>query len=352
MTGYLILENGEIFEGERIGYNADAVMELVLNDENFGYIETITDPSYYGQGIVFSYPLIGNYGIVPEYCESDGIWVQGIFIQEIAEFESNVPSKINFDKYLRDLKIPGLCGIDVKKIESIIKSEGTLNAYLTSTINNIDTIMEKIKNYRIENPVKQVTSKQIRVYGRGKEKRIALLDYGFKHSIVNSLLKRNVEIHIFPANTSAEVILNSNPDGIVISNGPGNPEKFENLNSVKKLLDKDIPILGIGLGHQVIAISSGFKTKKLKYGHRGINYTVKDLRRNRIYVTSQNHQYVVDEDTVKPNVADILYRNLCDNTIAGLVYKNKNVLTVQFEPEACPGPLDTNFIFDNFIKKI
>ena len=352
MTGYLILENGEIFEGERIGYNCDSVMELVINDENTGYIETITDPSYYGQGIVFSYPLIGNYGVIPEYCESDGIWAQGVFIQELAEFESNIPSKISLDKYLRDLKVPGLCGINVKKIENIIKTEGTLNAYLTSSISDIDSIMDKIKKYKIEDPVKHVTSNQIRLYGRGKEKKIALLDYGFKHSIVNSLLKRNVEICIFPANSSAETILNYNPDGVVISNGPGNPEDYRHLGNIQKILYKEIPVLGIGLGHQIIAISCGFKIKKLKYGHRGINYIVKDLRRNRIYVTSQNHQYVVDENSIDSSIADVLYRNLSDNTIAGLVYKSRNILTVQFEPEACPGPLDTNFIFDNFIKKI
>ena len=353
MTGYLILENGEIFEGERIGYNLDTAMELVINDENIGYCESITDPSYFGQGILFTFPLIGNYGMILDDCESNNVWASAILIQEVAEFESNAKSKVNFDKFLRDYKVPGLAGLDVKKISNIIKTEGTLKAFLTSSINNIDEIMKIIKDYNIENSVQNVTSKQKKIYGRGKEKRIAILDLGFKHGIVNAFLKRNVEVDTFPAYSYAEEILAVKPDGIVISNGPGNPNDLDKIiKNIKKLLDSKIPILGIGLGHELIAISYGFEIEKLKYGHRGNDYVVKDIRRNRLYVTSQNHEYVVSEKTVKKDIADILYKNISDNTIAGLFYKTNNAFTVQFEPEGCPGPLDTGFIFDNFIKKI
>ena len=353
MTGYLVLENGEIFEGERIGCNTDTALELVCNDESLGYIETITDPSYYGKGIVFTFPLIGNYGMIHEDFESDGVWAQAIFIQEIAEFESSFPKKENFDKYLREFKIPGLSGIDVNKIADIIRKEKTMKAYLTSTLNNIDDIMGKIKSYKIENPVQVVTSKQIRTYGRGKNKKIALFDLGFKHGIVNALLKRDTEVTIYPANTNAEVILANNPNGIVISNGPGNPEDLKYpIKTIKKLLDSNIPVLGIELGHLAIALAEDFKVEKLSEKHIGINYTVKELKRNRLYVTAQNNEYTVTEESVDKNAAEVSYKNLKDNTIAGLIYKNKNIFTIAFSPEACPGPLDTNFIFDNFIKKI
>ncbi len=353
MTGFLILENGEIFEGERIGYNQDVVMELVVNNENFGYIETLTDPSYYGQGIVFSYPLVGNYGIIPEYCESDNIWASAIFVQEIAEFESNIPNKINFDKYLRDYKVPGLSGIDVGKLENIIKKEGSLKAYLTSTINNMDEILEEIKNYKIENPVMNITTKSIKKYGKGKFKKLAVLDLGLKHGIVNSLLKRNTEVIIYPANTSADVILYDQPNGIVITNGPGNPESMDNIiKTVKVLCNKNIPILGIGLGHELIGIANGFKTEKLKNGNHGINFAVKDVKKNKIYMTSQNFEYAISKDSINYSIADIIFQNIDTGIVVGLYYKNCNAITVQFEPEGCPGPLDMNFIFDDFIGKI
>lgn len=353
MIGYLVLENGEIFEGERIGANIDTACEVVFNTGMVGYIETFTDPSYAGQGIVMTYPLIGNYGVIPEDTESDEIWAKAIFIHELAEFESNFRTKFNLDKFLRDYKIPGITNINTRKLTKILRDAGTMKGYVTSNISNIDEIMEKIKVYEVGHVVEQVTSKEIKVYGRGKQIKIALMDYGFKHNIVNSLLKREAEVTIYPANTSVEKVIASKPDGIMLSNGPGDPRDCTlQIENVKKLYNSNIPILGICLGHQLMGIANGAKTAKLKYGHRGPNHPVKDLKTDRVYITSQNHGYYILEESVNPNIAEISHINLNDGTVEGIRYKNKNVFTVQFHPEACPGPEDTAYIFDDFIDLI
>ncbi len=350
MVGYLVLENGEIFEGERIGYNVDTACEVVFNTGMVGYIETFTDPSYAGQGIVMTYPLIGNYGITPEDTESDKIWAKAVFIHELAEFESNFRTKENLEKFLRDYKIPGLTNINTRKLTKILRDAGTMKGYITSNINDIDDIMQKIKEYEVGKVVDIVTSKEIKVYGKGKKKKVALMDYGFKHNIVNSLLKRDVEVTVFPADTPAEEIIAMKPDGIMLSNGPGDPKDCEfQIKNVKKLYDTNIPILGICLGHQLMGIALGAKTAKLKYGHRGPNHPVKDLKEDRVHITSQNHGYYILDESINKDVAEISHINLNDGTVEGLRYKNKKIFTVQFHPEACPGPEDTAYIFDEFI---
>lgn len=353
MVGYLVLENGEIFEGERIGANIDTACEVVFNTGMAGYIETFTDPSYAGQGIVMTYPLIGNYGVIPEDTESDEIWAKAVFIHELAEFESNFRTKFNLDKFLRDYKIPGIANINTRKLTKILRDAGTMRGYVTSNISNLDEIMEKIKAYEVGNVVDKVTSKNIQVYGKGKDIKIALMDFGFKHNIVNSLLKRGAEVTVFPATTPAEDVIETNPDGIMLSNGPGDPQNCNfQIQNVKKLYNTNIPILGICLGHQLMGIANGSKTAKLKYGHRGPNHPVKDLKEDRVYITSQNHGYYIVEESVDKNVAEVSHINLNDGTVEGLRYKNKDIFTVQFHPEACPGPEDTAYIFDEFIKLI
>ena len=353
MVGYLVLENGEIFEGERIGYNIDTACEVVFNTGMVGYIETFTDPSYAGQGIVMTYPLIGNYGVIPEDYESDDIWAKAVFIHELAEFESNFRTKFNLDKFLRDYKVPGLTNINTRKLTKILRDSGTMKGYVTSNISNIDDIMEKIKNYEVGNVVEKVTSKEVKVYGKGKSIRIALMDYGFKHNIVNSLLKRGAEVTVFPADTTAEKVIAIKPDGIMLSNGPGDPKNCEfQIANVKKLYNTDIPILGICLGHQLMGLANGAKTAKLKYGHRGPNHPVKDLKEDRVHITSQNHGYYIVENSIDKKIAEVSHINLNDGTVEGLRYKNKDIFTVQFHPEACPGPEDTAYIFDEFIDLI
>lgn len=353
MIGYLVLENGDIFEGERIGYNVDTACEVVFNTGMVGYIETFTDPSYAGQGIVMTYPLIGNYGIIPEDSESDKIWAKAIFIHDLAEFESNFRTKQNLDKFLKDFRVPGLTNVNTRKLTKVLRNSGTMKGYLTSNISNMNEIKERIKAYTVGNVVDLVTSREIKTYGKGKNKRVALLDYGFKHNIVNSLLKRDVEVTVFPANTTAEKIIAFKPDGIMLSNGPGDPKDCEfQIRNLKRLYEQNIPILGICLGHQLMGIATGAKTAKLKYGHRGPNHPVKDLKKDRVYITSQNHGYYILEGSVNPKIAEVSHINLNDRTVEGLKYKNKNISTVQFHPEACPGPEDTAYIFDDFVKSL
>lgn len=353
MLGYLVLENGEIFEGERIGCEIDTACEVVFNTGMVGYIETFTDPSYAGQGIVMTYPLIGNYGVIPEDYESEKIWAKAVFIHKLAEFESNFRTKFNLEKFLRDYKIPGLTNVNTRKLTKILRDAGTMRGYLTSNIDNMDFIMKKIKEYEVGLVVNEVTSKEIKSYGKSKEKQIALMDYGFKHNIVNSLLKRDVGVTVYPANTPAEKVLETSPDGIMLSNGPGNPEDCTfQIEQVKKFYNSDIPILGICLGHQLMGLANGAKTAKLKYGHRGPNHPVKDLKNDRVYITSQNHGYYIVEDSINPKIAEVSHINLNDGTVEGIRYKNKKIFTVQFHPEACPGPEDTAYIFDEFVNLV
>ena len=345
MVGYLVLENGEIFEGERIGYNADTVCEVVFNTSMVGYIETLTDPSYYGQGIVMTYPLIGNYGVMPEDYESEGIFAKAVFVHEIADFESNFRKKFNFDKFLKDFKVPGLSNINTRKLVRMLRDSGTMKGYLTSNISNVDEIMKKIKEYRIERAVDKVTSNQIRVYGRGKEKKVAVIDYGVEHNLINSLLKRNCEVTVFPANVQAEKVLSMKPDGIMLSNGPGDPADYEyQINTVKKLCSSNVPILGIAFGHQLMGLANGFKIGKLKYGHRGPNHPVKDLRKDIVHITNQNHGYYIKEESINKNIAEVSHVNLNDGTNEGLRYKNKKIFTIQFYPE------DADYIYDEFME--
>ncbi len=354
MIGYLVLENGEILEGERIGNTTiDTACEVVFNTGMAGYLETFTDPSYAGQGIVMTYPLIGNYGVIPEDFESEQVWAKAVFIHELAEFESNFRRKDSLNKFLRDYKIPGLTNINTRKLTRILREAGTMKGYITSSIENMTEIMQKIKSYEIGQVVRKVSTNQPISYGKGNKKQIVLMDYGFKHNIVNSFLKRNVGVTVCPSTMPVERILELNPDGILLSNGPGDPEYCgKEIEIIKKLCKTDLPILGICLGHQLMALAHGFKTARLKYGHRGPNHPVKDLENGKVYITSQNHGYYVVEDSIKPEIAKVSYINLNDNTVEGICYQNKNIVTVQFHPEACPGPQDTNYLFDQFVNQL
>ena len=353
MKGYLVLENGEIFEGERIGDVKDTLCEVVFNTSMAGYIETFTDPSYYGQGIVMTYPLIGNYGVISEDGESEKVWAKAVFIHELAEIESNFRSELDLNSLLRAYKVPGLKDVNTRRLTKTLRDNGTMKGKLVSETANLDEIIEEIKAYKIVNPVDIVTRKRSIVYGNGKAKQVALIDYGSKDNIINSLLKRNVSVCVYPAKTEARMILATRPDGIVLSNGPGDPEDcVEEIEVLKKLLKTNIPIFGICLGHQLMALANGFKTGKLKDGHRGANHPVKDLETGKISITSQNHGYYVLEDSINPEIAKVSHINLNDGTVEGIEYKEKNIFTVQFHPESCPGPEDTNYLFDKFIDLI
>ncbi|MCI9017244.1 MAG: carbamoyl phosphate synthase small subunit [Clostridia bacterium] len=352
MKGYLVLENGEIFEGETIGYQKESICEIVFNTSMTGYLEIFTDPSYAGQGVVMTYPLIGNYGLTQEDQESKKPWVEAVFVHEIAEIESNFRSKLHINDFLKQNGIPGLQGINTRKLTKVLRQKGTMKGKITTDITNIEKIVEEIKRYEITNLVEKVSSNEHVVYGNGKIK-IALLDFGAKQNIINSLVKRGCEVTVFPQQTQAQEILSKNFHAIVLSNGPGNPEDCEvAIKNIKELYKSDKPILGICLGHQLMGLATGAKTCRLKYGHRGPNHPVKDVMTGRVSITSQNHGYVIEEDSINKDIAEISHINLNDGTIEGLRYKGKNILTVQYHPEACPGPEDSRYIFDDFIEII
>lgn len=354
MIGYLVLENGEIFEGERIGAtNIDTACEVVFNTGMAGYLETFTDPSYAGQGIVMTYPLIGNYGVIPEDFESEQIWAKAVFIHELAEFESNFRKKDSLNKFLRDYRIPGLTNINTRKLTKVLREAGTMKGYVTSSLNNLSEIMQKIKDYEVSYVVRQVSTKQPISYGKNNAKQIVLMDYGFKHNIVNSFLKRGVGVTVCPSTMPASKILEWKPDGILLSNGPGDPAScLKEIDIIKDLSKSNLPILGICLGHQLMALAHGFQTAKLKYGHRGPNHPVKDLANGKVSITSQNHGYYVVADSVNPEIAEVSHINLNDDTVEGIRYKKENIFTVQFHPEACPGPEDMAYLFDEFVARL
>ena len=350
MKGYLVLENGDIFEGERIGYKKDAICEVVFNTSMTGYLEVFTDPSYAGQGVVMTYPLIGNYGLTKEDQESKKAWQEAVFVHEIAEVESNFRSTMNIIDFLKENEVPGLQGVNTRKLTKVLRENGTMKGKLTSNISNVEEIIKEIKEYEIKNLVEKVTSNQITTYGEGKIN-IALLDFGAKQNIINSLVKRNCKVTVFPQDTNYKKLLSSEFDGIVLSNGPGNPEDCKiAIENIKHLYEECTkPILGICLGHQLMGLATGAKTYKLKYGHRGPNHPVQDLKTKRVCITSQNHGYAIEESSINPQIAEISHININDKTVEGLRYKGKNILTVQYHPEACPGPEDSSYIFDEFL---
>ena len=350
MKAFLILEDGQIFEGRSFGAVKEAVCEVVFNTSMTGYLEVLTDPSYQGQGVVMTYPLIGNYGICYEDMESERVWPSAFIVREISRFSSNFRREGDIDDFLKDQDVPGICGIDTRALTKILREKGTMNGMITTNENfDIEEVMEKIKNYRVTDAVKTVTCKESRHY-EGDGFKVALLDLGTKNNIERCLVDRGCDVTVYPAGTKAETIIAAEPDGIMLSNGPGDPKECRDIiEELKKLYETDIPICAICLGHQLMALANGGDTEKMKYGHRGGNHPVKDLKTGKVYISSQNHGYVVKDGSVDRNIAEVAFINVNDKTVEGLHYLNKNILTVQFHPEACPGPVDSNFLFDEFM---
>ena len=350
MKAFLILEDGTVFTGTSIGSTRDMISEIVFNTSMTGYLEVLTDPSYAGQAVVMTYPLIGNYGITPDM-ESKKAWPDGYIVRELSRMPSNFRCEGTIQDFLKEQDIPGIAGIDTRALTKILREKGTMNGMITTNENfDLDEILPKLHAYTVGDVVSKVTCQEPYVL-EGNGPRVALMDFGDKTNIAKSLNKRGCQVTIYPADTTAEEIIASRPDGIMLSNGPGDPETCtEIIGQIKKLYETDIPIFAICLGHQLMALANGAKTYKLKYGHRGGNHPVKDLTNNRVYISSQNHGYVVDMDTVKPEVAVPAFVNVNDGTNEGLRYVGKNIFTVQYHPEASPGPKDSAYLFDRFLK--
>lgn len=383
MKAFLILEDGTVFEGVHIGADREIISEIVFNTSMAGYLEVLTDPSYAGQAVCMTYPLIGNYGVCREDMESKKIWPDAFIVRELSRIPSNFRCDASIQEILEEYGIPGIAGIDTRALTKILREKGTMNGCITT---NADYVMEEIrkrlKEYDMGNVVDIVTCKEKYMlkgtrelsengplsgsarYTGEKEKRpslvktlngagkkVALLDLGAKDNIAKSLAARGCDVTVYPARTAAEEILSANPDGIMLSNGPGDPKVCtEVIENVKKLYESDTPIFAICLGHQLMALATGADTFKMKYGHRGGNHPVKDLATGRVYISSQNHGYVVDMDKLDEKVAKPAFVNVNDGTCEGLAYTGKNIFTVQFHPEACPGPQDSGYLFDRFIQ--
>lgn len=350
MKAFLILEDGNVFTGTGIGSAREVISEIVFNTSMTGYLEVLTDPSYAGQAVVMTYPLIGNYGITPDM-ESERPWVDGYIVRELSRMPSNFRSEGTIQDFLMRHDIPGIAGIDTRALTKILREKGTMNGMITTDENyHIEEVISRLKAYRAGNVVDKVTCTEQKVL-KGKGKRVALMDFGAKNNIAQSLHHRGCEVKIYPAHTTAAEILKENPDGIMLSNGPGDPKECtEIIAEIKKLYESDTPIFAICLGHQLMALAAGADTNKLKYGHRGGNHPVKDLKTNRVYISSQNHGYVVDTNTLDEKIAEPAFINVNDGTNEGLTYVGKNIFTVQFHPEACPGPQDSAYLFDRFIE--
>ena len=344
--GYLILQDGQVFEGVRFGAETDTVGELVFTTGMCGYVETLTDPSYAGQIVMQTYPLIGNYGIIRKDFEG-ACCVKGYVVREYCDTPSNFRTDCDLDTYLKEQGVPGLCGVDTRELTRIIREHGVMNAAI---FDEIPADLTPIETYAVTGVVEAVSCKESSVHpAEGEERfRVSLLDYGAKRNIVRELQKRGCTVTVLPATTSAEEILAADPDGVMLSNGPGDPaENTYQIEQIRKLLGK-VPMFGICLGHQLTALAAGGSTYKLKYGHRGVNQPVRDLNGVRTYITSQNHGYAVDGDTVK--LGKVRFVNANDGTCEGIDYPELKAFTVQFHPEACTGPKDMTFLFDRFVE--
>ena len=350
MKAFLILEDGTVFEGTSIGSTREVVSEIVFNTSMTGYLEVLTDPSYAGQAVCMTYPLIGNYGITDDM-ESSRPWPDGFIVRELSRIPSNFRCKGTIQDFLVKHNITGISGIDTRALTKILRDRGTMNGMITTNENyNFEEIKPKLTAYATGDVVSKVTCRE-KLVMKGNGKKVALLDFGAKKNIAKSLNDRGCEVTIYPAHTTAKEILAGNPDGIMLSNGPGDPKDCGPIiDEVKKLYDSEVPIFAICLGHQLMALANGLDTHKLKYGHRGGNHPVKDLETGKVYISSQNHGYVVDTDGLDEKIAVPAFVNVNDGTNEGLKYTGKNIFTVQFHPEACPGPQDSGYLFDRFIK--
>ncbi len=344
---YIVLEDGTVFEGKRFGSSQNMIGELVFSTGMCSYTETLTDPSYAGQIVMQTFPLIGNYGVIHEDFEGKSA-VRGYVVREYSKTPSNFRSDGEINDFLIANGIPGIYGIDTRELTKIIRERGVMNAYICD---EVPTDLSEIKNYKIENAVESVTSKDFETYlstaSEGEKYFVVLVDYGAKKNIIRSLCKRGCKVRVVPSTTNAKEILALCPDGVMLSNGPGDPA--ENVFCIEqiKMLMRKVPIFGICLGHQLMALANGAKTEKLKYGHRGGNQPVRDITTGRTYITSQNHGYAVVSDSISGGT--LRYVNANDGTCEGIDYKDKKAFSVQFHPEACGGPHDTEFLFDRFI---
>ncbi|MCI8624806.1 MAG: carbamoyl phosphate synthase small subunit [Lachnospiraceae bacterium] len=403
MKAFLILEDGNVFRGTAIGARREVISEIVFNTSMTGYLEVLTDPSYAGQAVAMTYPLIGNYGVCYADMESADAWPDAYIIRELARLPQNFRSENTLEAFLKERDIPGIAGVDTRALTKILREKGTMNGMVTTNENyNLEEILPRLKEYKVTGVVDRVTCQEKKICRPEEAKRtdekykpqyllhelmpqqtavrggnglttdsqapdsltagsqalggqtpyrVALMDFGAKANIADSLMRRRCEVSIYPAFTPAEEVLAGKPDGIMLSNGPGDPaECVSIIEELKTLFASDVPMFGICLGHQLLALANGAKTEKMKYGHRGANHPVKDLESGKVYISTQNHGYMVVDGSIPKEVGRTSFINVNDGTVEGIRYIKRPVFTVQFHPEACAGPQDTSYLFEEFIE--
>ncbi|XMB86101.1 glutamine-hydrolyzing carbamoyl-phosphate synthase small subunit [Mycoplasmatota bacterium WC44] len=347
----LVLEDGTVYKGHGFGANVECVNEIVFNTSMVGYQEILSDPSYTDQMVVMTYPLIGNYGSTDEDYESKVPTMGGFVVKEYNDKPSNFRSTRTLGEVLKDYNIPGISGVDTRELTRKIRDKGTMKVLVTDISTPDEVAIEKIENYKInKDQVERVSTNKI-WYSRTPNYKfnVVAIDCGIKLNIIRKLNEKGCNVTIVPFNVTSEEIRNLKPDGLFLSNGPGNPEDVESVRDIVSELQGELPIFGICLGHQIIAMANGASTYKLKFGHRGGNHPVKRLSTGKIEITSQNHSYAVEANSIKNTNLQITHVNLLDNTVEGLSKEDDFIFSVQYHPESAPGPLDSEYLFDVFI---
>lgn len=350
MNSILYLEDGTVFMGKAIGKKGITVGELVFNTSMTGYQEILTDPSYSGQIINMCYPYIGNYGIDYNVSQSDKIQAKGIVVKNRYNDTSHYLSEDSFENFLVKNDIVGISGVDTRSVTKKIRSRGTMKCVICSENESIYEIRKLLNSYSYKNLVEQVSIKNTK-HIDGSGPRVAVLDFGAKKNIIRDLMERKCDITIFPYNTSCDKIMSIDPEGILLSNGPGDPkDMLDIIPNINDMINSVIPVFGICFGHQLLCLALGGDTYKMKFGHRGGNHGVYDVDMDKAFITSQNHGYAVRESSLNKDEIAITHINLNDNTVEGIRHKRLPVFSVQFHPEGCPGPTDTSYLFDKFLK--
>lgn len=389
MKAFLILEDGTVFEGLHIGAQKEIISEIVFNTSMAGYVEVLTDPACFGQTVCMTYPLIGNYGVCSEDMESRQPWADGLIVKELSRIPSNFRCDMTIQQFLEQNNIPGIARIDTRALTKILRDKGTMNGMITTDeAYSLTDILPQLKAYKNNGAVEAVTCAGKRTVAgaasladngvpagsarfdkeayekgvkekvpahihalTGKGKKAALLDLGLKKELLDALTQRGCDVTIYPAHTKAEEILADAPDGIFLSGGPADPKEcMDIVAEVKKLYESSLPMLAVGLGHQLVALAAGADTYKMKHGHRGSNHPVKELESGQVYITSQNHGYAVDMDKLDESIAVPAFVNVNDGSCEGLAYIGKNVITAQFYPESYPGQPEGGCLYDRFMK--
>lgn len=353
MKGYLILEDGNIYEGERIGLTTDKIFYVNINTSTRGLSEIITSPVAFGQGIVFTSPIMSGFDVDLAECQSKSICVSSVFFNEkLATYDSETDNQRMLEDVLTEFKIPGLVNVDTRAIQKNLEKSGIQKGMITSNIDLIDEKISKIKNFEIKNFAKKVSTPKITYFGRTKPKQVAVLDLGVKDDIINNILSRNMGVVIYPSDVAPEIILATRPNGIIISNGPGDPYDFSYNDTIQKICKTNIPVLAIGLGANLVALDQGMNLKPYTKSHNGTNFPIQNTKTGKIYNSSQNLTHYIDNESINFTEQDIIFTNLLDNTAAGIKYIGKNIIGISFNPEADPGNSEIEILFDVFASMI